>query len=297
VILVHGGAGEKAVGSAGLRVLTAALDSGLSLLKKGGASLDAVETAIVILEESGRFNAGRGSYLQLDGRRRMDASIMEGLELKAGAVAGIEDVDGPIRLARLIMERTPHVLLSGEGAARLGRHFEKVSTSPPAAGSLRMLQRMLKKESPTVRLFRQMYGHETVGAVAKDEYGTVAAGASTGGISVMLPGRIGDTPLIGAGVYADNEAGAVSMTGQGETIIRAALAKEICHLLLDGQTPDQAAHRGLKRLLRRIHGAAGAIVIDRTGGFALRHTTPFMCGGFASEAEQPVVRSRFGRVR
>jgi beta-aspartyl-peptidase (threonine type) len=296
-ILVHGGAGPTAAGKAQLRVLTVALEAGLSLLNKGGASLDAVETAIRILEDSGRFNAGRGSLFQLDGRCRMDASIMEGRELKAGAGAGIENVNNPIRVARLVMERTPHVLMAGEGAARLARFFRLEAGNPPTEKSLRILKKTLSAKSSAVRLFKEIYGHETVGAVARDESGTLSAGASTGGISAMLPGRVGDTPLVGAGIYADNEAGAVSMTGLGETIIRAGLAKEICDHILNGGTPKQAAQKALTRMLRRIQGEAGAIVLNRRGAFALLHTSPFMCGGYASDRRPPVVAAKFVRVR
>jgi beta-aspartyl-peptidase (threonine type) len=297
VILVHGGAGSKTAGKAELGVLAAAVEAGLSLLKAGGASLDAVETAIRILEDSGRFNAGLGSLLQLDGRCRMDASIMEGRELKAGAVAGIENVRNPIRGARLVLERTPHVLVAGEGGARLARHFRLEAGDLPTDQSLRILNKTLKGKSVSVRLFKEIYRHETVGAVALDESGTLAAGASTGGIPAMLPGRVGDTPLIGAGTYADNESGAVSMTGRGETIIRAGLAKEICDHLINGRSPKQAAKKALKRLLGRIQGEAGALVLSRTGDFALLHTSPFMCGGYASDRQRPFVAARFVRVR
>ena len=297
VILVHGGAGSKTAGKAELGVLAAALEAGLSLLKAGGASLDAVETAIRILEDSGRFNAGLGSLLQLDGRCRMDASIMEGRELKAGAVAGVENVRNPIRGARLVLERTPHVLMAGEGGTRLARHFGLEAGELPTDQSLRILKKTLNARNIPVRLFKGIYRHETVGAVALDESGTLAAGASTGGISVMLPGRVGDTPLIGAGTYADNQSGAVSMTGRGETIIRAGLAREICDHLINGRSPKQAAQKALKRLLRRVRGEAGALVLSRTGDFALLHTSPFMCGGYASHRRRPVVAARFGRVR
>ncbi|HLB94610.1 MAG TPA: isoaspartyl peptidase/L-asparaginase family protein, partial [Nitrospiria bacterium] len=232
VILVHGGAGAKAAGKVQLRKLAASIGAGFSILSDGGTSLAAVEEAIRILEDSGLFNAGRGSRLQLDGRCRMDASIMEGQDLKAGAVAGVEDVRNPIRVARLVMEKTPHVLLAGEGARRLARFFKIEGGFSPTKRSLKILKETVrKKEEETARLYDSIYGHETVGAVALDRFGHLAAGASTGGISVMLPGRVGDSPLIGSGVYADNEAGALSLTGWGESIIRAGLAKEICDRL------------------------------------------------------------------
>jgi beta-aspartyl-peptidase (threonine type) len=296
-ILVHGGAGPKAAGKAELRVLAAALEVGLSLLNSGGASLDAVETAIRILEDSGRFNAGRGSRLQLDGGCRMDASLMEGRTLKGGAVAGIENVKNPIRAARLVMEKTPHVLMAGDGAGRLARFFKIERFHPSAPVSLKILRKTLRSGGDAVRLFKEIYGYDTVGAVARDASGSLAAGASTGGISAMLPGRVGDTPLIGSGIYADNDAGAVSMTGLGETIIRAGLAKEICDHLVNGCSPKQAVQKALNRMLNRIHGEAGGIVLDRTGGFALLHTSPFMCGGYASNGRRPVVAAEFGRVR
>jgi len=277
--------------------LTAALEAGLSLLNGGGASLDAVEAAIRILEDSGRFNAGRGSLLQLDGRCRMDASLMEGRALKAGAVAGIENVKNPIRAARLVMESTPHVLVAGDGAARLARFFKIEHGHPSPPDALRILRKTLRSGRETVRLFKEVYGHETVGAVALDESGSLAAGASTGGISAMLPGRVGDTPLIGSGVYADDDAGAVSMTGLGETIIRAGLAKEICDHLIHGDSPKNAAQKALNRMLHRTQGEAGAIVLDRRGAFALLHTSPFMCGGYASNGRRPVVAAKFGRIR
>lgn len=296
-ILIHGGAGPRAAGKAELRVLAEALKAGWSLLTEGAGSLEAVETAIRILEDSGRFNAGRGSHPQLDGRCRMDASLMEGLELHAGAVAGIESVNNPIRAARVVMERTPHVLIAGEGARRLARFYKLGGGHPTPEDIRRNLKKTWKAETATVRLFKDIYGHETVGAVALDESGSLAAGASTGGISAMLPGRVGDTPLIGAGVYADNRAGAVSMTGLGETIIRAGLAKEICDHLIHGFSPKQAAQKALRRMRKRIPGAAGAIVLDPSGRFALLHTSPFMCGGYALTGRKPVVEAEFGLIR
>jgi beta-aspartyl-peptidase (threonine type) len=296
VILVHGGAGPKRANKSQLKTLEEALQAGFSILKIGGTSLDAVETAIGLLEDSGQFNAGKGSRLQLDSRCRMDASIMEGRTLKAGAVTGIEKIKNPIRVARLVLEKTPHVLMAGQGASRLAQFF-KIQRGPlPSKASLKTLNKTLNKKDKTIDLYRSIYGHETVGAVALDQSGTLAAGASTGGAGAMLPGRIGDTPLIGAGVYADNESGAVSMTGLGEGIIRVGLAKEICCNLLQEMSPQRATEKALKRLLARIHGAAGAIVINHRGDFAILHTTPSMCAGHLRDGQKPFVSTSFMRI-
>ncbi|MBA2486260.1 MAG: isoaspartyl peptidase/L-asparaginase, partial [Nitrospira sp.] len=201
-----------------------ALTEGHRLLKDGAPAVSAVEEAIRLLEDSGLFNAGRGANHQLDGVRRMDASIMEGRHLRAGAVASVERIIHPITAARLVMEKTMHVLLVGPSASRFANYFglERVPRVkrtpglryphlPPAALSWTL--RLHRAIMHTGRIRARSIGKETVGAVALDLGGTVAAGASTGGVNVMLPGRVGDTPLIGCGVYADNEAGAVSMTG------------------------------------------------------------------------------------
>ena len=285
VILAHGGAGMRVVTAAQRACLAEALAAGHEVLRRNGPALDAVETTIRVLEGSGLFNAGTGAHLQLDGARRMDASIMEGLALRAGAVAGIERVRHPISAARLVMEKTAHVLLAGPHATRFARHFrlecQPSSTATPA-------QRM------TRHLYQEMLGLETVGATALDYASTIAAGASTGGIAFMLPGRVGDSPLIGCGVYADNDAGAVSMTGLGESIIRIAVAKEIADRLAGGASPVAATKLTLDRLVKRIEGgAAGALVLAPDGRFAIRHTTPTMCAGWWDGTGKPVVQDRF----
>lgn len=281
--------------------LVEALVAGHAVLGRRGSSLAAVEAAIRVLEASGLFNAGLGARVQLDGVRRMDASLMEGRRLRAGAVAGIEGVRHPITAARLVMDKTPHVLLVGEPATRFARHFQvtrqprRPGGTPPALGRGR-------RAGQTLRLFRalgRVGGFKgrtacgTVGAVAIDVRGTVAAGASTGGIGLMLPGRVGDSPLIGAGVYADDEAGAVSMTGMGESVIRLAVAKEIVERLAEGASPAQAARAALERLVRRVQGQAGALVLDRRGRFAIRHVTPRMAAGYWDGRGDPVVKDRF----
>ena len=248
----------------------------------------AVECAIGLLEQSGLFNAGRGANRQLDGVQRMDAAIMEGAHLKAGAVASIEGIAHPITAARLVMEKTDHLLLVGPFASRFAQHFKlerHPSTGIPRHFSYdRLLAR--QKRSPTER-------HGTVGAVALDRSGTVAAGASTGGIDSMLPGRVGDSPLVGCGVYADNQTGAVSMTGMGEGIIRLVIAKSICDRLAMGKSPAVAARQVLCMLVARIRGAAGALVLSPDGRFAIRHVTPHMAAGWWNGTGQPTVRGQF----
>lgn len=276
-----------------------ALRIGYGVLKSGETSVAAVEGSIRVLESSGLFNAGVGSRLQLDGVRRMDASIMEGRELKAGAVAAIEGIRHPITAARLIMQETNHVLLIGPPASRFARHFRLERQALPT--KRQVLCKGDRKEpetQKTLTLFKHLYrlrstALETVGAVALDQYGTVSAGASTGGIAFMLPGRVGDTPLIGCGVYADNEAGAVSMTGIGESIIRLAVAKEISDRLAYGASPAKATKVVLDRLVRRIHGSAGALVLSRDGRLAIQHVTPRMAAGYWNGRSQPFVCDRF----
>ena len=289
------------------RCLADALRVGHRLLQRGVPALDAVEATIRFLEASGLFNAGVGSKLQLDGARRMDASIMEGDTLRAGAVASVQGIRHPIAAARLVMEETAHVLLVGEPATRFARRFNLEHQSPPSRAqrtASRTEHASLGRREPraarTLEVFGKLklgeaFGRETVGAVALDTRGHVAAGASTGGIAIMLPGRVGDTPLIGCGVYADDEAGAVSMTGLGESIIRIAVAKEIVDRLEAGDSPDAAVRRVLRKLVSRVKGSAGALVLSPNGRFAIRHTTPHMTAGYWNGTGQPVVRDRFAR--
>lgn len=284
--------------------LSEALRAAYRLLDRGSCAIDAVERAIRLLEASGLFNAGAGARLQLDGTRRLDASLMEGRGLKAGAVAGIESVRHPISAARLVMERTEHVLLAGPPATKLARYFKLARPARPTPEQRKALQADIRKverqagASETLRLFNDLArnrpaGWETVGAVALDRAGTVSAGASTGGITLMLPGRVGDTPLIGCGCYADDEAGAVSMTGVGEGIIRLAMAKAITDRMASGETPALAVRQALSRLGARIKGRAGALVLAPNGRFAIRHNTPYMIAGSWNGRGEPTVKDRF----
>lgn len=288
LILAHGGAGLRRMTSIQRDCLAEALATGYAVLESGGPAVVAVECTIGLLEASGLFNAGRGSKRQLDGVMRMDASIMEGSSLKAGAVALIEGIVHPIAAARLVMEETDHVLLVGAHATAFAKQFDlsrqQRSRAPRRLSYGRLLA--MKRRS-------RKYGHGTVGAVALDQSGTVAAGASTGGIDSMLPGRVGDTPLIGCGVYADNRAGAVSMTGIGEGIVRLAVAKAICDHLERGAIPPTAAKQVLRQLVSRIDGSAGTLVLSVDGRFAIHHVTPHMAAGWWNGTGRPTVKGRF----
>ncbi|MCX5723403.1 MAG: isoaspartyl peptidase/L-asparaginase family protein [Nitrospirae bacterium] len=302
VILAHGGAGSKRLTPAQATCLADALVIGYAILEQGGSAVIAVECTIGLLEQSGLFNAGRGANRQLDGVQRMDASIMEGERLEAGAVASIEGILHPITAARLVMEETDHVLLVGPQATTFAQHYQlaplsgarsprrhagRSPVSAAAARTIALYRAMLKSKRPQKDL------HGTVGAVALDHCGTVAAGASTGGVDSMLPGRVGDSPLIGCGVYADNQSGAVSMTGIGEGIIRLVMAKTICDRLARGTSPAVAARQVLRLLLSRISGSAGALVLAPDGRFVIRHVTPHMAAGWWKGIGRPTVRDRF----
>jgi beta-aspartyl-peptidase (threonine type) len=268
--------------------LADALAAGYGILGQGGSAFAAVECTIALLEQSGLFNAGRGANRQLDGVQRMDAAIMEGAHLQAGAVASIEGIVHPISAARLVMEETDHVLLVGPFAGRFARHFKLDRHRSTSVLRRLSYDRMLAKQkrSRTER-------HGTVGAVALDRSGTVAAGTSTGGIESMLPGRVGDSPLIGCGVYADNRSGAVSMTGAGEGIIRLVIAKDICDRLAFGKSPAVAARQVLRMLVSRINGSAGALVLSPDGRFAIHHSTPRMIAGYWTGSGTPMVKDSF----
>jgi len=212
--------------------LAEAIAAGYGILAQGGSALAAVECTIGLLEQSGLFNAGRGANRQLDGVQRMDAAIMEGTHLEAGAVASIEGIVHPITAARLVMDETNHVLLVGPSAGRFARHFKLGRHRSTGAPRRLSYDRILARQERSTT-----EQHGTVGAVALDRAGTVAAGASTGGIDSMLPGRVGDSPLIGCGVYAGNQSGAVSMTGMGEGIIRPCNRQEYLRSSSYGKEP------------------------------------------------------------
>ena len=263
-IIVHGGAhtiGAEKVEPHEAGCLRAA-EAGAKLLEEGGTCLDAVESAIRILEDDPVFNAGFGSMLNSLGEVEMDAAIMEGSGLHAGAVASIRGVRHPISVAREVMD-TPHALLSGKGARAFAEERGCELCAPEE-----MIDQAMRAEWEASRKLR---GADTVGAVALDQFGNFAAGTSTGGLMHKMPGRIGDSPLIGLGLYADNMAGACSLTGTGESIMRLALAHRIATSMCNGEEADRAAEEAIAVMARRVGGEAGCIVLDRQGRIGVAH--------------------------
>lgn len=252
------------------------VEIGYCLLEEGKSAVDAVEAAIIFLEDYPDFNAGTGSRLQLDGVPRMDASIMEGDRLRAGAVAAVENLKNPIRAARAVMEKTNHVVLMGEGARRFAIASGMEEGEVRTGRRIEEWKRSLRKEHKHRQLFESINNCETVGAVAIDREGQVASGSSTGGAPFMLPGRVGDTPVVGAGIYADSSIGGVSATGLGEYIVRVVLSKSVLELMEKGSSPRTALRMAMNWLERVTGGRAGAIAIDGRGRVGVWHNTRFM---------------------
>jgi beta-aspartyl-peptidase (threonine type) len=276
-IAIHGGAGTMTTaqlgddGGASYRAgLGEALDAGYAVLEAGGSSLDAVATAVRLLEDNPLFNAGRGAVLTHDGTVELDASIMEGRHLRAGAVAGVRHVRNPIDLARRVMEASPHVMLSGAGAEEFAieQGFALVPNSwflTPARRD--QLERVLQGRAQPRD---ELQGLGTVGAVALDRQGNLAAATSTGGMTGKRWGRIGDSPIIGAGTYANNASCAVSATGHGEYFIRSVVAYDICAMVeYRGWSLERAAREVVQYKLKKRGGDGGVIGIDRAGGVVM----------------------------
>jgi L-asparaginase / beta-aspartyl-peptidase len=269
VIAIHGGAGVLRASKPGRKhraVLQQALRAGYEVLERGHSAVDAVAAAVVVLEDSPLFNAGRGSSFNTDGEIEMDASIMDGATLRAGAVAAVRRIRNPVLAARVVMEASRHVLLAGRGAERFARRQGLRFEVPEYFHTARRLAALKKN--------LQNY-HGTVGAVALDAHGNLAAATSTGGYTGKLPGRVGDSPLIGAGTYADNRACAVSGTGLGEAFIRAAVASDVCaRMRYAGATLAGAAAAALKAVAA-LGADGGLIAVDRRGNVAM----PFNSAG------------------
>jgi beta-aspartyl-peptidase (threonine type) len=296
VLVVHGGvddagrgqlsASEEAAVRAGL---TRALTQGYAVLKNGGSSVDAVEATLRTFEDDTTFDAGRGAVVNADGVAELDAAIMNGQTLQAGSVAAVQHIAHPISLARLVMERTRHVMLVGEGAEKFAQTqgIELVPNSYFITESRRRKYEQWKAQHGGVA-----DGHlGTTGAIALDLHGNLAAGTTTGGTSWKLPGRVGDSPIIGAGTYANNAFGcAVSASGTGEYFMRDTIAVDICHRAAYSHLSiDQAADYVIHTELKRQHGDGGVIVLDRTGHFVAVFNTHAFWRGFIGADGKPHV--------
>jgi beta-aspartyl-peptidase (threonine type) len=264
-----------------------ALAAGWRVLDRGGSALDAVEQAVVIMEDDETFDAGRGSFLNRDGKVQMDALIMDGSTLRAGGVGCVERLRNPVRAARKILSESPHVYFVGEGAERfaaehgivLCRNEELII--PREVARLREYQAEAQDGSAHGNdLFAPTISHDTVGAAALDRHGNIAAATSTGGTLNKAPGRLGDSSLIGCGCYADNLSAAVSTTGWGEPIMKLVLAKWAADRVSAGNLPEWAAQEAMNYLKQRVDGHGGIIVLDAQGKFGIAHNTPRMAWAF-----------------
>jgi len=279
-LIVHGGAGaDPQEGRQELREgIRQAVQTGWDALEAGGSSLDAVEAAVRVLEDHPRFNAGRGSVLTSAGTVEMDASIMEGNSLRNGAVGSVTAIRHPISLARRILESGRHSFFVGAGAVERAQ----VLGIPPCDPAELITERQQK------RLRATQPG--TVGAVALDRHGVIAAATSTGGMMGKLPGRVGDSALIGCGTYAESNHGGVSCTGDGEAIIRVVLARRALDILKHVDDPERACQAAVDVLVEEGRGQGGLICVDRRGWLGWAHSTPLMPVGVMSAAhDAPVI--------
>ena len=267
-------------------------------LQDGLPALDAVEAAVRILEEDPTFDAGRGSCLNVLGEIELDAIIMDGSSLNLGAVAAIQNVLHPVTVARLVMEHTEHCLLVGAGAQSFARKIGVRLLGPQELLTPRELAFYAEIKSDPSFTTRRPFEPSptgTVGAVAMDKWGNLAAATSTGGTARKLPGRVGDSPLVGAGAYADNLCGAASATGWGEAIMKVLLSKTACDLLND-HTAMQAAHMAVDLLQQRVQGLGGVILIDRLGNYGFAHNTVKMAFAYAHSSGEVVAQIKAAQV-
>src|SRR5579872_4328253 len=288
VLVIHGGAWAMPddMVAAHLRGVKNALAAGWRVLAAGGAALDAIEEAVVVMEDDETFDAGRGSFLNRDGKVQMDALIMDGATLRAGGVGCVERVRNPVRAARKILSESPHVYFVGEGAERFAaEHGVKLCANEELVIE-REVERLREYQREGAghgkELFAPAISHDTVGAVALDREGNIAAATSTGGTLNKAPGRLGDSSLIGCGCYADNLSAAVSTTGWGEPIMKLVLAKWTADRVAAGASPQEAAQEAISYLFNRLGGHGGIILLGPDGRFGIAHNTPAMAWGLAT---------------
>lgn len=284
-----------------------ALSSGWEVLSRGGTALDACQSAITALEDDPAFDAGLGSHLNRDARVQLDAVLMDGRTLNSGAIAGVERLRNPIQVARLVLERSEHILLVGSGAEQFAAEMDVPLCNPSELVIPREVALWFKrkeaaavpaetpeKRSADAELPRQS---GTVGAVALDAQGNLAAGTSTGGPPYKYPGRVGDSPLVGCGCYADNRTGAISTTGDGEAMVKLVMAKTASDFLAAGPSrpagglaPQPAAEKALALLTERTGGTGGLIIVDTQGRVGAAFTTPRMAHAFQTSESERIIR-------
>jgi beta-aspartyl-peptidase (threonine type) len=303
--MVHGGAGaldnvsDDKTAVRYLESIRRTLEHGREVLELGGSALQAVEACASLLEDDPVFNAGCGSVLNEDGKVEMDAAIMDGRDLSAGAVAGVSNIANPVQLARMVMSESEHVLLIAEGAMHFATHCgiehvpEHYFYTPDRVEQLKQARLhhkvMLDHDESEVDSEDQKYG--TIGAVARDPQGNLAAATSTGGVVNKRVGRVGDSPLVGAGVFADNETCAVSATGFGEDFMRTVFSKTISDfMLMKDMNAVEATAAGIEYLTRKLEGRGGVIVIDGEGNCASGMTTKKMIHGWIEHGGETIVR-------
>jgi beta-aspartyl-peptidase (threonine type) len=302
-LMVHGGAGaldnvrDNKTALRYLESIRQVLEHGRRVMELGGSALQAAETCASLLEDDPVFNAGCGSVLNENGKVEMDAAIMDGRDLSAGAVAAIENIANPVQLARLVLTNSEHVMLIAEGAMRFADHegMERVPEdyfyTPDRIEQLRQARlkhkMMLDHDDTEEDSEDQKYG--TIGAIAHDPEGNLAAATSTGGIVNKRLGRVGDSPIVGAGVYADNETCAVSATGFGEDFMRSVIAKTISDFIyMKGLDAEKATEAGIEYLVRKVNGRGGVIVIDKDGNCSSGHSTKKMIHGWIEKGGEAV---------
>lgn len=288
-LLVHGGgwAIPDDMVEAHLNGVRAAITAGWQQLERDGSALDAVEAAVKVMEDDEAFDAGRGSFLNRDGRVQLDALMMDGATLRAGGVGCVERIRNPIHVARIVLEDSPHVYFVGPGAERFAaEHGVPLIDNEELVidREVQRLRRMQTLGESKIDVFSA--SHDTVGAVALDSTGNLAAATSTGGTLNKTPGRVGDSSLIGCGCYADNQSAAVSATGWGEPIMKLVLGKWAADRVATGVPPQQAASEAISYLQKRLSGHGGIIVLDAQGRLGIAHNTPRMAWGFATPEQQ-----------
>jgi L-asparaginase / beta-aspartyl-peptidase len=286
VLVIHGGAWAMPddMVDAHIRGVNHALAAGWPVLDRGGSALDAVEEAVVIMEDDETFDAGRGSFLNRDGKVQLDALIMDGATLRAGGVGCVERLRNPVRAARKILSESPHVYFVGQGAEQFATEHGIPLCNNEDLVLPREIERLRQYQSeiaqPGNDLFAPTISHDTVGAIALDRNGNIAAATSTGGTLNKAPGRLGDSSLIGCGCYANNESAAVSTTGWGEPIMKLVLAKWTADRISAGNLPEWSAQEAMNYLKQRLNGHGGIIVLNPQGHIGIAHNTPRMAWAY-----------------